>query len=267
MTSQYSEADLVRAWEELGAGDHSVVYVISSLWRVPGFAGGADQELAASIFRTLATVMPAGGTIVVPTHSHNLCNTEVTFDLAATPSFERGVFSEYVRLQPGAHRSFHPFNSYAAVGPQAEPLTAAVSRHGYGPETPEARLIDANALSILIGLGPNITTTIHHIEHVMGVPYRYTKEFVHPVVRSGEVVREPFYMYVTYRGLDLVRSRNKSLFASLDGQLEVRQHQLGRQGQLHSFGMREFYRHATKAYAHDIYEWCATPPTVRPYQQ
>ena len=39
---------------------------------------------------------------------------------------------------------------------------------------------------------------IHHIEQLMGVPYRYTKEFNHPVLRNGIIQYEPFYLFVRY---------------------------------------------------------------------
>ena len=261
----YTADDLVRVFERLGVEQGGIVYVISALWRVPGY-DGPPEAVAGAYYDALRMAVGDDGTIVVPTHSQNLCNTDTPFDLERTPSHERGIFSEHVRLLPDAKRSFHPFNSYAAVGPQAEQITVDVSRHAYGPFTPEARLIELGARTVTIGLPPNITTTVHHVEQVMSVPYRYTKEFMHPVVRDPVVSVEPFYLYVWYREADLHRSLNRPLLQALAGRMEIRQETLGR-GRLHSYRSDEFFRHALPVFKENPYVWCAAPPTVRPWQR
>jgi aminoglycoside 3-N-acetyltransferase len=261
----YTADDLVTLFERLGVEPGTVVYVISALWRVPGY-DGEPETLARTYYEALRRVVGDEGTIVVPTHSQNLCNTDIPFDLDRTPSHERGIFSEYIRLLPEAKRSFHPFNSYAAVGPRADEITADVSRHAYGPFTPEARMIDLQARTVTIGLPPNITTTVHHVEQTMSVPYRYTKEFMHPVVRDGVVEVEPFYLYVWYREADLNRSLNRPLLRALAERMEIREEALGR-GKFHSYRTDEFFHHSLRVFKENPYVWCATPPTVRPWQR
>ena len=261
----YTIDDLVQCFTRLGVEKDSVVYVISALWRIPGYDGPA-QAVCAGYYQALRQVVGEGGTIVVPTHSQNLCNTDIPFDLNNTPSHERGIFSEYVRLLPGARRSFHPFNSYAAVGPAAEAITADVARHAYGPMTPESRMIDMGARAVIIGMPPNITTTVHHVEQVMAVPYRYTKEFLHPVVRGSETVIEPFYLYVWYREADLDRSLNRPLIKILSERMEIREEQLGR-GKLYSYRNDEFFHLSLPIVNDNPYIWCTTPPKIRPWQK
>lgn len=265
MADGYTTDDLTAAFEKLGVEEGSTVYVISALWRVPGYAG-AVETVAQAYYEALRSVVGPTGTIAVPAHSQNLCGTDVVFDLETTPSRERGILSEYVRLLPGARRSFHPFNSYAAIGPEADAITADVSRHAYGPLTPEARLIGLGARTVTIGLPPNITTTVHHVEQMMAVPYRYTKEFMHPVVRDGKVNVEPFYLYVWYREADLHRSQNKPLFRALAERMEIREETLGR-GKLYSYRNDEFFDHSLPIVRDDPYIWCSQPPTVRPWQR
>jgi aminoglycoside 3-N-acetyltransferase len=195
-----------------------------------------------------------------------LCNTTIPFDVRTTPSFERGLFTEYVRQLPDAKRSFHPFTSYAAVGAAAEFITSNATRHAYGPETPEARMIENRAKFLSLGVGPNIITTVHHVEHVMGVPYRYHKEFMHPVVRDGKTVIEPFYQFVWYRDADVQASQNRRLFGRLEGCLQINQAKLGR-GAISCFSLADFYRLSIQEFARDIYIWCDHPPAIRPYQK
>ena len=138
------------------------------------------------------------GTIVVSTATTSLCNTDNVFDIHNTPS-EMGSLTEFIRNHPDAVRSFHPFNSYAAIGKHANNICGVTTRHSVGPDTPEARLLDLDATYLSIGLHPAHTSTlIHHIEKTMGVPYRYIKEFIHPVLRDEKVVYEPFYLNLRY---------------------------------------------------------------------
>jgi aminoglycoside 3-N-acetyltransferase len=261
----YDTDDLAGAFRTLGVERGGIVYVISALWRMPGFSG--PPNLAPNAFyEGLRQVLGDEGTIVVPTHSQNLCNTDVTFDPQNTPSVDRGIFSEFVRLLPGARRSFHPFNSYAALGPMAEALTADAPRHAYGPFSPESRMIDHGALVLNIGVPPNICTTVHHVEQTMSVPYRYTKEFMQPVVRDGSVSVEPFYLYVWYREADLVRSQNKPLFKELREKIDIRDVRVDR-GTMHSYRIDDFFEESLKIFNRSPYVWCAAEPTIRPWRK
>ena len=205
--------------------------------------------------------------MVVPAASTNLCDTDIPFELANTPSFRVGSFSEYVRTQPGTLRSFHPFDSFAAIGARAAEITANVSRHAYGPETPIDRLLGMDALSVCIGVDPkNSLSTVHHVEHVMAVPYRYTKEFVHPVLRNGVVHHEPFYMHVCYPEIGLERDGNQKLLSRIGHRIRIARINLGRCF-LRAYSMADFYRQAVEVFAEDIYVWCKAPPPNRPYRE
>ncbi len=260
----YSYDDIVRAYRAAGVRPGGVVCVISALWRLGGYAGGTEA-VAADHYRALREVLGPDGTVVVPTSSFDLCNTDIPFDPATTPSHERGILAEYVRNLPEAGRSFHPFGSYAAVGPLAGRITDGVSRHVYGPHTPEARLIELNARLLNIGVGPNICTAVHHAEQLMAVPYRYTKEFIHPVRRDGVTTHEPFYMFVQYRDIGIERDYNETLFKRLAGRMEIDTAKLGR-GAAHGYDVVDFHRETTSLMAEDIYIWCRTEPQQRPYR-
>ncbi len=262
----YSMQDLVDAYRRVGVERGGLIYVTSDMLRVADFEQPGSRPLMDAHFRALQEVLGPEGTMVVPTRSMQLCNTDQVFDLDKTPSVGIGAFSEYVRMLPGTLRSFHPFNSYAANGPLAAALTQAVSRSAYGMETPEARMIERKALCVLIGTEPSIScSTIHHVEVVMSVPYRYTKEFMHPVVRNGKVVMEPFYMYCWYRNIGVVCDRNRTLFKRFGTDLEIRQEPIGR-GFLKSYSIESFFRLSCKVLSKDIYTWCVREPEIRPYR-
>ena len=261
----YTYDELLEAYEALGVSAGRTVYVTSNLGRLMDYEVKGKEAVLEAHHRALRSLIGDTGTIVVPTATTNLCNTEIVFDADRTPSHQVGAFSEYLRQMPDAKRSFHPFVSYAAIGPNAGRIVENVSRHAFGPETPEARMIELDALAVSIGQHPRFTcSTVHHVEMAMGVPYRYSKEYMHPVRRDGVVGKEAFYQHVWYRDIDLKRDVNRRLFGLLPEILDLGYVALGRGG-VYSYPLAEFYRQATKLFAKDIYMWCEAPPTVRPY--
>ncbi|SDG52821.1 aminoglycoside 3-N-acetyltransferase [Roseospirillum parvum] len=266
----YTFQDIVAAYASLGLPRSGVVYVVSDIGLLMHYAEpGREAVLTAH----LAALREVGGedlTVVVPTASMNLLGTDTVFSLSRTPAYRVGVFSEHVRRLPSARRSFHPFNSYAALGPQASAIVDDVSRHGYGWGSPEARMIDLDATVLSIGVEPRMSaSTTHHVEQVMTVPYRYVKEFRHPVERNGAVVEEYFYMYLMYRESDVQGLRNfgLKLFGDFTNRHPgaIRSARLGK-GQVHAYSMREYFRSACETIFRDPYAWCDRPPAIRPWQ-
>ena len=209
----YTREDLDRAYRDLGVGPGRVVYVTSDLGRLMAFEKPGKRAVLEAHYKTLRELTGPEGTIVVPSASMNLCNTDTPFDLEQTPSFNVGVLSEFVRRQEGALRSCHPFVSYTAIGAKAERITRNVSRCAYGVESPMARMLECDTFTLNIGVHPRFSSSaLHHVEKVMTVPYRYTKEWLHPVIRNGEAVREPFYMYVWYRDAGFEHGFSERIF-------------------------------------------------------
>jgi neutral ceramidase len=114
-----------------------------------------DQE----IILTLQRVVREGGTLVVPTCTHQQEVPSATFNLKLSPS-EMGSFSEQFRLMAGVIRSNNPTHSVAAWGKDAEQLTAG-HRYAYGRQTqwgespfgidsPWDRLMERDAVCIIL---------------------------------------------------------------------------------------------------------------------
>lgn len=262
----YTYRDLLTAYEALGVQSAKTVLVTGNFGRLMAFERRGKEAVLAAHHDALREVLGPEGTIVVFTASRRLCNTETPFDPAKTSS-ESGTFSEYIRTRPDALRSFHPFCSYAAIGPLAKYITQDITRHAYGPETPEARLIELDALHVVVGLEPNLSlATNHHLEHLMGVPYRYVREYLHPVVRDGTVRREPFYLLVWYRGAGVKADKNRKLFSRFTQKHRLLVERVGR-GKIHSYSMRAFYDEGVRAFKEDIYAWTAAMPDNPVYRE
>lgn len=267
MGQSYNYQDIVQAYQSVGVKRGAVVLLKTDLRWLGPYAEPDQRLTLAAHYNALAELIDLSqGTLVVSTGSMSLCNTDTPFDLERTPS-EMGSLTEYVRKQPGAVRSLHPFRSFAAVGKHADFVCRKLTRHAYGPETPKDRLLQLDALYVSLGQIPRLTCSlVHHVEMVMGVPYRYSKEFLHPIATPQGIRKEPFYLYVWYRGMDFQRDRNRKLFAHFfDCGYQMAEAALGR-GRVYGYSMNQFYRSCVDLFKKDIYCWLAEPPQQRPYQ-
>lgn len=264
---KYTSDDIKKAYKAAGVSKGKVVLVKTDLRYLGPYERAGREEVLQAHWGALSDLVDlAKGTIVVQTHSTNICNTDTPFDINHTPS-ERGVLTEFIRKQEGAVRSRHPFMSYTAIGAHADYICSNVSRHSFGLETPKARMLDLDAMCLSIGLEPRLTCTyVHHMEMLMGVPYRYTKEFQHPMVNpDGSISEEPFYMFVWYRGMDLNRDENRKIMQNyLDSGYNIQEAPLGR-GRVFSYPCADFCDSVSKYLRGDIYGWTSAPPKTRPY--
>jgi aminoglycoside 3-N-acetyltransferase len=260
-------ATLRRCYRELGVERGRIVYVAADFGAIRQTAREDRDALLADHLTVLRELLGPTGTLVVPTATLNLCNTGIVFDPASTPSHQMGAFSEFVRRQPDAQRSFHPFWSVSALGGEVAALVEGVSRHAFGAGSVWSRLVEADALALHVGIHPRRSISIiHHVELVAGVPYRYTKEFMHPVQRGSRVQVEPFYHFVCYLDSDLVRDGNRRIFDHFAATGRVRTVSPGR-GTIWSFGLRDFYDVTRTLLSRNLYAWLEREPTMRPYQR
>ena len=115
----------------------------------------------------------------------NLVNTKKKFlTLKKQKVFKMGPLSEYIRSQNSV-RSLHPYWSISAIGKNKN-LLNNVSAHAYGHGSPWTLMLNQDFTQLNIGIHPSkAVTLIHHIETIVGVPYRFTKEFKHKVKIKG----------------------------------------------------------------------------------
>lgn len=175
--------DLRQGLLALGLRQGMNVLVHCGLRRVGNLAEGA-QTLQDAV---LSVIGPAG-TVVVPTGTANNSTTSSVFraatagmneaeraayeagiagfDRQLTPSYRMGAFAEKVRTTPGALRSGHPQSSFAALGPKAADLTRVhrLEQH-LGEESPLGALYEADAVTLLIGVGYESCSALHLAEY------------------------------------------------------------------------------------------------------
>ena len=123
---------------------------------------------AEAICQALIDAMP-NGTILMPTMTWRTVNKDnPVFDEMNTPS-HTGVLTEVFRTQFASHRSLHPTHSVAGLGPLAGLL---LSTHHWGTtpcagSSPYGLMRDYDASVLLLGVGLESCTAIHHAEEMM----------------------------------------------------------------------------------------------------
>jgi aminoglycoside 3-N-acetyltransferase len=121
------------------------------------------------------------------------------FDPATSRSVrDNGWFPEMLRTTPGAFRSANPGASMAAIGAQAQWLTADHKLdYGYGPDTPLSRLVEADGKTLIIGATLDHMTLLHHAEHLAEFSPKRIRRYETPMLIDGKVVWRKFEEFDT----------------------------------------------------------------------
>jgi len=268
MQKKQLDKELLTIFEELNISHNDNIYITGNISKLAKTRLN-KLEILSSLKDSLLKKVGKGGTIFFPTASMNLCNTNITFDIQTTPAHEMGPLAEYLRQDDKSLRSFHPFWSIGGLGKNSSVLND-VSRHSYGLFSPWSYFLDLDVKQINLGIHPSkAVTLIHHVETTVGVPYRYTKEFIHPVLRNNKVLMEPFYMSVLYRDADIQKriDLNEHYFNSMakESLIFKTEHTTGLN--IWSFKMNSFIKVVEPFFKKDIYNYLERNPNIRPFQK
>jgi aminoglycoside 3-N-acetyltransferase len=185
--------------------------VHTSLSRL-GWAGGGPQ----AVVEALLAAVESEGTIAMPTHSTHLTDPArwsrppvpeswweairaegSPYDPALTPTRSMGAVVECFRHVPGVRRSGHPAFSFGAVGPDAARITDGHDlAFGMGEGSPLARLYEADARVLLLGVGHGNNTSLHLAE------YRAAYEGKDWIRQGSPMVVDGERRWVTYDDLE-----------------------------------------------------------------
>lgn len=259
-----------KALDRLGITTGDLLLIKADLAYLGPIEGVSTKtEYVQAVYEMLRSCIGDEGTMVVPTSSERLCASGGDFILEETPS-QMGMFSEWLRRRPHARRSLHPFISYTAEGPLAEAVVEDVAKSSFGPDTPKARLIEHGAKVVNIGVPPYRTNSVvHHAEQLMGVPYRYHKEFPNKVFAGGRYVGTDYLMYVRRLEcrIEMDTSKNRRLFQLFRRRGHtIREAQVSPSGGLACFDLRPMFEACLDLLKTDIYGLLVKPPDHRPYR-
>ncbi|NNE74726.1 MAG: AAC(3) family N-acetyltransferase [Acidimicrobiales bacterium] len=202
--------DVTAALHAVGVEPGGVIIVHSSMSRLGWFVGGAI-----SVVHGVLDAVGDDGTVVMPAQTgmsdpSTWVNPPVpegwwptiraewpAFDPQVTPLRAMGAVVETFRRTPDVVHSGHPTVGFVARGPAAAEIVAGHSlTDSLGEHSPLARLYDAGARIVLLGVGHANNTSLHLCEHRAEWPGKQTRQDAAPMLVDGE------RQWVTYDDLD-----------------------------------------------------------------
>jgi aminoglycoside 3-N-acetyltransferase len=189
----------------LGLQAGTVVIVHSSLSSLGWVTGGS-----VAVVQALLDVITPDGTLIMPTHSGEysdpsywqhppvpeawwpvIRDTMPAFDQRFTPTRGMGRIAETFRTWPGARRSSHPQDSFAAWGRHAEFITANHAlEYGLGDQSPLARIYDLDGYVLLLGV-PHGNNTSFHLGEYRAPGWKIEAQGA-PILENGQRVWKTF---------------------------------------------------------------------------
>ena len=190
LDGDYSQSDLVESLKKIGIGFGDVVYTVVNLAALGKASGrSTEEEHYQCLIGALRDAVGESGTILVPTYTFSFCRGEV-FDVRDTPSVygpwsPSTGFLEYFRRLPGAVRSLDPIHSVAGIGPRAVEILSNLPPTCFGEDSVPHRLRSIGAKICAIGVGLHESNFQHHVEEIVGVPFRFKKLFTGQIRDNG----------------------------------------------------------------------------------
>lgn len=260
----YKIQDLKKIFNQNINTNSEVVFVAGNLANL-GLFDGTKQELLEGIISSILDASKNEATIMTQTMSFQLCNTNTPFHRYTWANL--GSFGNFLLNLKDSVRSLHPFASYTAYGKNAN-ICDTITPFAYGIASPYDNMLKYDDILMMsVGLKPNITCSlIHHVEFNMHVPYRYIKEFNHPVQINDEIVYKKFYLHVLYKEfIRLKRDENKKIFDYFIARGgKIKEIPIGKNA-IYIYNYKDFYNACIEYFLKDIYAWMHKEPEIKPY--
>ena len=189
VTAADLRAAILKEGSAIGIGPGDCLLVHANIARALAVEGAADIVIEA-----LESLLAPGGTLVMPAFSEEFVSGR-PFDRRHPPTTV-GLLADRFLAGDGVAISPHPYHRFAARGPIAEHLTAPHPFEDFGPDTPFARMVEANAKALMLSTDWDTFTFFHHLERLVQVPYRFNKEFVGTVIDGAERREERWLQFV-----------------------------------------------------------------------
>lgn len=193
-----SETDFAKWLNKLNWIDRGdCIYVVSDVLELAKISRECGGKLSLEdLIESMQRAAGEEGTLLFPAFNWDFCK-GIGFDYYKTPS-RTGALSKAALKRTDFARTLHPLYSFAVWGARQKELLANTSVDSFGPGTIFEKLYEWKAKILAIGL-PALhgVSYIHHVEQMVGVPYRYSKDFVADYTDAAGVCSQRAYrMYV-----------------------------------------------------------------------
>ena len=206
--------DLEKIINKINLKNSDTVYIAGN-----GFNFGLNvnevKNFCDHLYRYVEKKIKSSGNIVVPTATLNLANTNKIYNKRTTRSYMMGIFSEHIRNLKHSYRSDHPLWSFSGIGKNIKKLLDNTSVSAYGEGSVFHKLLDNNTYFISLGEPHTSIGMIHYVEHIIGVPYRYNKEFLIKVKKNNKIINQYTLLGVRFKSKNMIGDGNKKIISQL----------------------------------------------------
>ncbi len=190
----YTIQNILDSLRQVGLKKGDNVFTYSNLGFFGKLKNAETSEVYCNAFKdAIFKIIGDRGTLVVPVFSYSFCNA-AKFNVLTTPSV-CGMFSEYIRNDAKSKRSNDPNFSVSAIGENAEYFTQHCQSHSFGKDSFWERYLRKNGKFCNFNFDSG-STFFHYVEKLLGVPYRYDKEFKGFLKLDNKYVEKVFVHYV-----------------------------------------------------------------------
>lgn len=176
-----------------------IVYIISDILQWIKITKENGESFDRNLFID-SVIQKVGkeGTILIPTFNWGFCKGRV-FDYYHTPS-ETGALGNAALKRDDFIRTKHPIYSFAVYGKDKNKLFQMDPKNSWGRDTIFDYLVEKRSKSLVIGLPAMAGNTIfHHAEQMVGVPFRFHKDFTADYIDwEGNRERKTYAQYVRF---------------------------------------------------------------------
>lgn len=166
----YTDKELLTQLENMNLDRNGTIIVHSSMKNIGNVDGGAD-----TVLDVLSSYMKEG-LLLFPTHTWEYVNKDNPKFYVETSPSHIGILTEKFRKRPNVIRSLHPTHSVAALGKDARSFTSGNEKFDTpcARKSPWGKLLDRQAMILLVGVDLKRNTFIHGIEEWVDIPGRLT---------------------------------------------------------------------------------------------
>jgi len=171
-----SEKKIINALKKINFKNYRTIYIAGNIYNF-GFSLEETKLFCQNFLNNLKIITKNKMNIVVPTSTLDLLKKKDAVFTKNSKSYRMGIFSEYLRNLKGSLRSNHPLWSFSGIGRNVDKIFKTNYFSAYGKNSIFERLLEFDSIFISLGKPHKSIGMIHYAEHVVGVPYRFNKEF------------------------------------------------------------------------------------------
>ncbi len=255
MFKKYSSRQIKESLNKLNIKKNDIVYVSGNLVSFGKPEMKNLNNLPKVFFNEIYRLVGKEGTIMFPSHSFDLVNTNKIFDINKTKCIS-GSFSNYIIKNKKIYRQLHPYASIAGVGKYAKYICDYNGNDVYGLNCPFEKLVKLGSKFISLGMEINKNCTqVHFLEKEFKVKYRFEKFFYHRILLDNKIVKKKFSMFVLKnKYLNIKRDENKLIINNFLKNYRIKKKKLGNNW-IYSYDIKKFYSITKKLFKKNKNSW------------